>query len=164
MSEPARFLEQFIEPVESRMIRSIWRITRDATDAEDALQNALMVLWRRRSRIARHASPPALILRICIDAARDVARRRARRRQMGPGTSFAQVANTVRQQPWIHVRTEYGNRSVHDEWYAPSRLISASRGPRSIEYHDDRLRVHETYDLGEKVVYRVPAYGHPPGG
>jgi RNA polymerase sigma factor (sigma-70 family) len=60
------------------MIRSIWRVTRNAHDAEDAMQNALVTIWKRWTRICRHASPQALVLRICIDAALDITRRRAR--------------------------------------------------------------------------------------
>ena len=51
------------------MIRSIWRITRNASDAEDAMQEALMVIWRRLHRLRMHASPQALVLKICIDSA-----------------------------------------------------------------------------------------------
>jgi RNA polymerase sigma-70 factor (ECF subfamily) len=80
MSDSARFYRQFIEPIEDRMIRSVWRVTRNAADADDAMQNALMAIWRRRNRVIGHASPRALILRICIDAACDVARRRSRHR------------------------------------------------------------------------------------
>jgi RNA polymerase sigma-70 factor (ECF subfamily) len=81
MNDSALFYRQFIEPIEDRMIRSVWRVTRDAADAEDAMQNALMAIWRRRGRIAGHASPQALILKICIDAGCDIARRRARERR-----------------------------------------------------------------------------------
>jgi RNA polymerase sigma-70 factor (ECF subfamily) len=78
MSDPSNFHERIVEPIEDRMIRSVWRITRNEPDAEDALQNALVTIWKRRRRIAGHAAPHALILRICIDAACDVARNRAR--------------------------------------------------------------------------------------
>ncbi len=73
--------EEVIGPIEDRMIRSIWRITRNAHDAEDAMQNALVTLWKRWTRIRGHASPQALVLRICIDAALDVVRRRTRDRR-----------------------------------------------------------------------------------
>lgn len=73
--------QQIIEPIEDRMIRSVWRITRNAQDAEDAMQNALTAIWRRQHRIVKHSSPQALILRMCIDAACDVARRRGRERR-----------------------------------------------------------------------------------
>jgi RNA polymerase sigma-70 factor (ECF subfamily) len=62
------------------MIRSVWRVTRNEQDAEDALQNAFVTIWKRRRRIAAHEAPHALILRICIDAACDVVRARARTR------------------------------------------------------------------------------------
>jgi RNA polymerase sigma-70 factor, ECF subfamily len=73
--------QQIIEPIEDRMIRSVWRITRNAQDAEDAMQNALMAIWKHQHRISRHASPKALILRICVDAACDMARRRGQDRR-----------------------------------------------------------------------------------
>ncbi len=45
------------------------------------MQNALVTLWKRWHRVRRHPSPQALVLRICIDAALDVARRRVRDRR-----------------------------------------------------------------------------------
>jgi RNA polymerase sigma-70 factor (ECF subfamily) len=74
----AKFYESVIEPVEDRMIRAIWRIAGNGQDAEDAMQNALVAIWKGRQRIERHPSPQALVLRICIDAACDVMRRRTR--------------------------------------------------------------------------------------
>jgi RNA polymerase sigma factor (sigma-70 family) len=88
MSDPPNFYERIVEPIEDRMIRSVWRITRNEQDADDALQNALVTIWKRRRRIAGHAAPHALILRICVDAACDVARGRARlRSRMSPETA-----------------------------------------------------------------------------
>jgi RNA polymerase sigma factor (sigma-70 family) len=81
MNQPEPFYQEFIEPIEDRMLRAVWRVTRDADDAEDALQNALMAILKRRDRIARHKSPPALVLKICVDSAYDVCRRRARDRR-----------------------------------------------------------------------------------
>jgi hypothetical protein len=54
--------QQSIAPIEDRMIRSAWWITRNAQDAEDAMQNALMVIWKNRHRIGQHPNPQALIL------------------------------------------------------------------------------------------------------
>lgn len=81
MNNSDSLYQQIIEPIEDRMIRSVWWITRNAQDSEDAMQNALMAIWKHRHRISRHASPQALILRICVDAACDVARRRGRDRR-----------------------------------------------------------------------------------
>jgi RNA polymerase sigma-70 factor (ECF subfamily) len=61
------------------MFRSIWRITRVAEDAEDALQESLTVIWKRQARIAQHPHPEALMLRICVDCACDALRARMRR-------------------------------------------------------------------------------------
>jgi RNA polymerase sigma-70 factor, ECF subfamily len=68
-----------IRPMEDRMMRSIWRIVRQREAAEDALQDALTVIWKKRDTIARHANPQALILRISIDAAYDALRKNRRR-------------------------------------------------------------------------------------
>ncbi len=68
-----------VRPLEARMMRSIWRIVRQREAAEDALQDALTVIWKKRLAVARHPNPEALILKISIDAALD-ATRKARRR------------------------------------------------------------------------------------
>ena len=73
--------KQLIQPVERRMISSIWRVLRDPDDAEDALQQALEIIWKRLNRIRKHPNPHALILKICIDTAYDVLRRRIRTNQ-----------------------------------------------------------------------------------
>jgi RNA polymerase sigma factor (sigma-70 family) len=80
MGSPSSHYESIIEPIEDRMIRTVWRITRNAQDAEDAMQDALVILWRRWHRMSRHANPQALALRVCIDAAWSVVRGRERRR------------------------------------------------------------------------------------
>lgn len=64
-------LAKFIAPVRDRMLATVWRILRHPQDAEDALQNALVTIWRRRTQIESHPAPHALILRICADAAID---------------------------------------------------------------------------------------------
>ena len=72
------FFDRFVDPIEDRMIHSIWRVTRNTQDAEDAMQNSLIAIWRQRELIASHATPQALILRICLDAACDLMRKRSR--------------------------------------------------------------------------------------
>ena len=42
--------ERLIAPIENRMIRCVWRIVRDPDDAEDALQDALLTVWKRGGR------------------------------------------------------------------------------------------------------------------
>ena len=72
--------DELIAPLEARMMRSIWRILRNADLAEDSLQDALAVIWKKRLQIRRHPNPPALILKICLDAAYDSLRRLERTR------------------------------------------------------------------------------------
>ncbi len=76
--EPLTY-DAMVRPMQDQMMRSIWRITRVAEDAEDALQESLTIIWKRRARIARHPRPRALILRICVNCACDVLRARLRR-------------------------------------------------------------------------------------
>ncbi len=71
--------ERIVRPLEDRMIRLIWGVTKNAEDAEEALQEALAVLWRKWDKIRMHPNPEALIYRICINSAYDLLRRRIRR-------------------------------------------------------------------------------------
>lgn len=68
-----------VRPMEGRMMRSIWRIVRQREAAEDALQDALALIWRKRHKVARHPNPEALILRIAVTSAYDAVRKGRRR-------------------------------------------------------------------------------------
>jgi RNA polymerase sigma-70 factor (ECF subfamily) len=68
-----------VKPMEGRMMRSIWRIVRQREAAEDALQDALAIIWRKRREVARHPNPEALILRIAVTSAYDAVRKSQRR-------------------------------------------------------------------------------------
>jgi len=69
----------YIKPMESRIMRSIWRIVRQREAAEDALQDALAVIWKKRREVAHHPNPEAVILRIAVGAAYDTVRKMRRR-------------------------------------------------------------------------------------
>jgi len=75
------FYDELIRPLEDRMMRSIWRVVRDAGAAEDVLQEALVVIWKKRDRIRRHPNPQALILKICLNKACDALRKSGRDRR-----------------------------------------------------------------------------------
>jgi RNA polymerase sigma-70 factor (ECF subfamily) len=73
--------EQLIAPIESQMMRSIWRIVRNHEAAEDTMQIALTIIWKKLDLICRHPNPHAFILKICVNAAYDTLRRRRRVKQ-----------------------------------------------------------------------------------
>src|SRR5262249_31894503 len=81
--------ERIIQPIEQQMMRSVWRITHDADDADDAFQEAMTQIWQSLPRIRAHPNPPALVLRICVNVACDVIRRKTRRddRERSPGVN-----------------------------------------------------------------------------
>jgi RNA polymerase sigma factor (sigma-70 family) len=75
------FYDTYLAPLETRMLRTAWRITRDPDRGRDALQDAMVRVWAHRDRIRTHPNPGALVLRIAIHAAIDVLRRDRRRRR-----------------------------------------------------------------------------------
>jgi len=90
-----------VKPLEGRMMGAIWRIVRQREAAEDALQDALTLIWKKRSSIALHPKPEALILRMAVMAAIDAVRKISRRlkhetpglpedRAGGPDAPFAE--------------------------------------------------------------------------
>jgi RNA polymerase sigma factor (sigma-70 family) len=91
LDDPAADYERLVRPLEGRMMRCVWRILRDADDADDTLQSALATLWRKWDRLRRHANPEALVLRFCIDAAYDQLRTRFRRQRLDRSKADADV-------------------------------------------------------------------------
>jgi RNA polymerase sigma factor (sigma-70 family) len=84
------FYDAYLAPLEARMLRVAWRITRDPDRARDALQDAMARIWKNRERVRSHPNPAALLLRITIQAAMDVRRREDRWwRAVGPATPRA---------------------------------------------------------------------------
>jgi RNA polymerase sigma factor (sigma-70 family) len=107
--EGEAFYDEYLAPLETRMLRTAWRIVRDEDVARDALQDALVVVWRRRERVRAHPNPEALILRIVIHAALDAVRKKLRRRapvelpalvsaSPGPGPAAALEVRELREQ------------------------------------------------------------------
>jgi RNA polymerase sigma-70 factor (ECF subfamily) len=81
MTDEKSLYNRLIAPVQSRMMRTIWRVVRHDQLAEDTLQDALAIIWRKRSRIQQHPNPQALILKICLNCAYDSLRKRERQRK-----------------------------------------------------------------------------------
>ena len=78
MNDQHQEYERLIAPIESRMMRAVWRVIRDPNEVEDAFQEALLTVWKRWDRIRLHPNPQALVLQICINAAHDALRRKLR--------------------------------------------------------------------------------------
>jgi RNA polymerase sigma factor (sigma-70 family) len=97
MNDTSTAYEQIIGPLEPCMVRTVWRITRNRQDAEDALQNALLAVWKRWDRVVRHRAPTALVLKMCVDAAYDVVRQRVRtKRELGRSDSRVEPVDSRR--------------------------------------------------------------------
>ncbi len=75
------FYETYLAPLETRMLRTAWRLTRDPDQARDALQDAMARIWKQRQRVRSHPNPAALVLRIAIQGTIDGLRRERRRRR-----------------------------------------------------------------------------------
>jgi RNA polymerase sigma-70 factor (ECF subfamily) len=94
LTQNHRDFNNLIEPLEEKMIRSIGRILSNRSDADDALQDALIKIWKRLNRIRAHANPEALVLRICANSAYDVLRKQSRDKKHIPlNSTRAKVAD-----------------------------------------------------------------------
>jgi RNA polymerase sigma-70 factor (ECF subfamily) len=116
IDEQRQDYEELICPIENQMIRSVWRITRNREDAEEAFQEALLAIWKGWRHIRRHPNPRALVLRICINSAYDALRhraRRSRREELGaiPET-LADPALSPSQQASDHEQSEEVLRAI----------------------------------------------------
>ena len=72
--------DELIAPLKATMMRSIWRVVRNADLAEDSLQDALAIVWKKRFHIRLHPNPRAMIMKICLNTAYDSLRKLERMR------------------------------------------------------------------------------------
>jgi hypothetical protein len=72
------------------------------------------------------------------------------------GTTWAQVAEKLKGQPWIHSKTPVVKDYWHEFWYSPGRDVYAWRDPSLMKFEDARLRVSYRYDLKDKTLVRLP--------
>jgi RNA polymerase sigma-70 factor, ECF subfamily len=115
--------DELIAPLETMMMRSIWRIVRNADLAEDSLQDALTVVWKKRLKIRLHPNPQALILKICLDAAYDSLRRRDRMRNH---TDTIQL-NDVPAPPNSHPDNDLKESEIEDQVQQAIRRLPRKR-------------------------------------
>ncbi len=103
--------EELIAPIETQMMHSIWRIVRDPQEAEDTLQDALTIIWRRLDRIRKHPNPPALILKICTNSSYDTLRKHKRHRH----EEDPEVLHRIPGQPDITAPNELVGKETENE-------------------------------------------------
>ena len=73
---------RLIAPIEDKMVSIISRTVPMPDDADDVLQQALVVVWEKLPNLARHPNPHAYILRICLSCSVDHLRRQNHRREV----------------------------------------------------------------------------------
>jgi len=121
MENPEFDYDVIVRPIEGRMMRTIWRIVREKQAAEDTLQDALTIIWKKRDTVARHPNPQALILRITIAAACDALRKSRRRlRREIPGLPDERAEDL----------TASAGRDADDRGFRAAILEAVSRLPK----------------------------------
>ncbi len=73
---PPNQLEQLFQQYYDQIFRTAYRVTGNATDAEDVLQTVFLRLVRRKNDLESAANPQAYLLRAAINAALDIVRSR----------------------------------------------------------------------------------------
>jgi len=114
MSEPMDEFMKLVLMLRESMIQTAWRVLHDVHDAEDALQDALAVIWRRWPEIQRHPNPSALALRICADAAIAMLRRRSRLRRREVSEATAEEPSASSADPLQQLAAEELHRQILD--------------------------------------------------
>ncbi len=76
--------QRFIQPIEGQLLWSIARILKNPDDADEALQAALETIWKKFAIVRAHPNPPALMMRMAMNAAYDLLRIISRRRKREP--------------------------------------------------------------------------------
>ena len=119
MDDSQKNYDSLIRPIEDRMIRSVCRIVRNPDDSEDAFQEALATIWNKLGRIRQHPNPHALILRICVNSAYDVLRRKSRQRRHEELKEISDIASDPAPSP---VQQAINHENREEIFKAISRL------------------------------------------
>lgn len=172
VADDRRIYEELIAPLRGTMMRSIWRVVRNADLAEDCLQEALAVIWTKRHRIRSHPNPPAFVLKICLDAAYDALRRVERMRRQADAVEIedrhacaspdavrdiegrelaAKVQQAIRRLPRKRAIAVL-MRCVHEESFA---TIAAVLGCK-----EGTVRIHVSKGRAQLKEWLAPVYGH----
>lgn len=147
-SERTAAYDALIRPLEAQMIRTIWRVAGNADDCEDSMQEALAIIWRKFDRITTHNNPRALVLRICLNAACDVMRKRSRVGRMEQLTEWQDEVRRELRQPGSTVLNKLQAEDLEREV-----LIALSQlSPQQSEAVRLRLLKQESYERIAEVL------------
>lgn len=74
-----------------------------------------------------------------------------------PAIAWAQVAEALRQRPWVHGRiVGPDGKELVESWLSSDRERAGERAGPAISYHDIKARIVTKYVPAERVVYRLP--------
>ncbi len=129
--------DELVDRYERRVYAICYRYFRNATDAEDALQETFLALLRRGSTFTGASSFSTWMYRVAVNTCNDIARRRARRPQRDD-TSVESLADQASAAPDV------------DE-----QLAASSLGPELVtalrtleEAQREAIVLHDVYGLG----------------
>lgn len=89
------FYDEILRPIEEQMMACVWRVTQNHAASQDALQDALVVIWQKRKKIINHPVPQALVLKICREKAIDCLRKSIRKTERELPLTLSEGAETV---------------------------------------------------------------------
>ncbi len=105
-AEATRSFESFVAGHSDNLLRTAYLVVWDVGEAEDLVQECLLRVARRWSRVGTMAFPAAYARRILVNLALDTSRRRSRRRSELSGPSAAgpiEPEDPAARQPFIDV-------------------------------------------------------------
>ena len=84
MAEFVSHYDHIIKSIETQLMDTTFRITREGDLADAAFQDTLIKIWEKWHKVIRHPNPKALCLRICINTCYDRLRKAHRKRELIP--------------------------------------------------------------------------------
>lgn len=121
----------------SQLIRAVQRIAGDRTEAEDAVQEALVRAWRDQSRVAERRSIRGWVIGIARNVALDRRRAKNRRRETKELHSAIVEPSRLGRAPSAHLRMQErrsGLRGALDQVSDVSREIVALRHEQGLSF------------------------------
>ena len=149
--------ERLIRPVEDRMMRSIARVLPNPIDAGDAMQAATVKILGKLDTIQSHPNPGALILRICIDEALSIVRRRSRDQLSFVESIDDSIPNKEPRPDQSAVLSEMEEETIAAIGRLPSLQAQAVYQRLILDHHYNKIA--QTLDCSEEAVRQHVARG-----